>query len=280
MSASAIALRIGEFAAFGLFAFLIPPPPGLNSVVNITDTVNNNITNLVINSIQIASTNLFQNQTLNIDCREWQKLTSQGLVGCASEFNGKMTPEKAAELCNTIWGAKCGANQVSMKGVMEVKISDDMKITVKKNISDNIKTTINNAASQTNSGIIGLGNTVTTKVGSDIDNISNILENYIQTDYNNIASSQTINVKDGYVSLITQDMFINSFKSYTANNNSYISSINNISSAIQNIAEQNLGLLGGNIIITIVVVIIGILIIIGVILWILKTNSKKKHHTK
>lgn len=277
MSASAIMLRLAEFQLLGPFALLIPPPPGLNSVVNITDTLNENITNLVINSVQIASTNIFQNQTLNIDCREWQKDTAEGKINCAIEFNGIMTPEKAVEFCNTIWGSSCGANGVMMKGVMQVNIDDDMKITIKNNISSNIKTTIDNAASKTNSGLGGIGNSVTTKVSSDIENIQNILQNYIQYDYNSISQSQTINVKNAYVSLITQDVFTDAFKSFTANNNSYTTSIDNISSAIQNSSDQNLGILGGNIIITIVVVIIGILFIIGIILWILKRRSNKKH---
>ena len=274
MSASAIALRVGEFAAFGLFAFLIPPPPGLNSVINITDTLNENITNLVINSIQVSSTNIFQNQTLNVDCQEWQSKTAQGKIECAKDFNGKMPPEKAVELCNIFWGGSCGASQVTMKGVMQVNINDDMKIKVKNNITSNLKSTITNTAATTDSG--GMANTIMNNVNSDIENIQSILQNYIQYDYNTINSSQTINLKNGTISLITQDLFTDTFKRFTANNNSYTTSIDAISSAIQNSSDQNLLLLGGNIIITIVVVIIGFLFIIGIILWILK--NRKKHN--
>ena len=277
MSASSIILRIMEFQLLGPFAFLIPAPPGLNSVVNITDSLNENITNLVINSIQVASTNLFQNQTLNVDCKEWQKLTAEGKIECAKDFNGTVTAEKAVELCNIFWGGSCGANEVTMKGVMQVNINDDMKIKIKNNISSNMKTTINTTASKKDSGgIAGMGNTVTNKVSSDIENITDILQNYIQYDYNTIIASQTINLKNGTVSLITQDVFANSFKNFTANNNSYTTSIDNIASAIKVSSDQDLGMFGGNIIITIVAVIIGILVIIGIILWILK--NRKKHN--
>jgi hypothetical protein len=162
------------------------------------------------------------------------------------------------------------ANEVSMKGVMQTTITADMKLEIHNYLANNIKSSIDNAASQSGAG--GIGNSVLSGVNGEIDNIQNIVENYLQSADNNIHGSQTINIKNAPVSFVTQDAFMTSFSSFIASNTSYTTSVNKIASAIKNSTDQNLG--SGSII-TIIVVIIIILIIGAIIYWLWNKKSSE-----
>lgn len=250
-----------------------------NSVTNITNNINKNITNLVISSVQSSSTDISQSQTLDIDCTQWTDDQKEGKMACVEEaaqlIREGHSSEEATQICKIWEDGTCGANGVTMKGVMQSQINDDLKLKIKTYLANNIKSAIDNAANQSGAG--GIGNSVTSQVGSEIDNIQGVIENYMQNDYNNISAYQSIKLKNGSISLITQDTFMDSFKSYTASNTVYTTSVNKIASTIKNATDQNLG--SGNTIITIIVVIIGLLIIFGIIYWIWQKRSSKNTST-
>ena len=245
-----------------------------SSVETITNNINKNITNLTINSIQSSSSTIDQSQTLNINCTEWVKESTVAKMACVKEIpdliKSGMSPEKAAEVCK-IYDFGCSANNINMKGVMQNNINDDMILKIQTYLANNIKSAIDNAASQ--SGGISIGSTVVSSVGAEIDNIQNVIQTYLQTDFTNINGTQTIMINNAPASFITQDIFSDNFKTYTASNTVYTSSVNEIASAIKNASSQNFG--GGSII-TIIIVIILILIIFGIIYWIWQKRSSKK----
>lgn len=248
---------------------------GGNSVLNISKSINNNITNLTINSIQTSSTNINQSQSLIVDCGEWNSMVTNAKIQCSHDVInsiniGKMTPQEGANYCSKIFDGTCGANGVSMKGVMQVSISEDMRTNIVSKIQNGVKGSIENAAKQS-TGILQFADHTTTVIDDESTNITNTLKNYIQDSYSTITSKQTIMVANAQVSLITQDTFIDDFQKKVLNSSDYSSSVNKIATAIKNSADQENGTLGGgSTIIAIVVSIILILIVIGIILWFLK----------
>jgi len=246
-----------------------------NSISNITNNINKNITNLVISSVQNSTTNLDQSQSLDIDCTDWVDQQTKGKIECVKEAadlikSGKASPEEATQLCKIWEDGSCEANQVTMKGVMQTTITSDMSLSIKTYIQNNIKSSIDNAASQSGSG--GFDNSVLGEVNSEIDNIQGVIQSYLQNDYSKISSSQTIKIKNGSVNFVTQDAFMDSFKNFTASNQVYTSSVNTIASAIKNSTSQDLG---NSSIITIIIVIIIILIICAIIFWLWQNRKSK-----
>ena len=249
-----------------------------NSITNITNNLNKNITNLVITSVQTSVTNVDQNQILDVDCTQWAEDQKEGKMSCVQQAADLMklgkSAEEAIQLCKIWENGTCGANQVNMKDLMQTKIDENMSLKIKTYIQNNIKSAIDNAASQSGSG--GISNSVTSGVGSEIDNIQSAIQNYLQSSYNNISSQQTVKVKDGYVTLVTQDAFTMDFSKFTASNTVYTSSVNKIASKIKNSTQQNLG---SSSIITIIVIIIIILIIGAIIVWLWQKRNSKKTST-
>jgi hypothetical protein len=254
---------------------------GGNSVLNISKSINDNITELTQTSIETSSTSISQNQTLNVNCTEWNKMITDAKIKCASAVlnaitMGKMTEAEGADYCTKIYGGICGADHVSMKGVMQISTNTEMSNNIHTKISNGIKNSIDNAAKQS-TGLLQFGDNTTTEIDSATKNITSILQTYVDSMSTNISSAQVINIKDGNASFITQDSFLTDFQVTVLKNKSYTDSVSTIANAIKNESDQENGVFGGgSTIMAIVVSIIVILIIIGIILWLLKKKRNKE----
>jgi len=256
---------------------------GGNSTSNTTKNINSIVTNLTINSVQKVSTQINQEQLLNIDCTQFQEIKAKFLSDCRKDMlslleKGKITSDEMQKYCTDPFGS-CGAKGVKVSGILQANLSSEQISQIQTEIENSLTVDIENEAKQKN-GIFEFSNTTKNTVYNETNAISNIIKNFLQEDLTEIKGKQTIAVKDGYVDTINQELFSNTLTKRLQSNVEYTKAVSNIAAAIRSQASQDSGMSGDlfrNIMIIIAVIVI-IMICLGVLLWFLKKtrNSDKK----
>ena len=253
---------------------------GLNSVSNITKNFNTVITQTTLNVLQNSSTKISQSQVLDVDCTEFQKTKAKFMNDCQQRIEKLIDKGEAsiADLKSScdIFGS-CGADQVSLNGVLQANLSSSMISDVSQKIQKDLSSKITQSAKQS-TGIGQFGVKTKNELDTFTKTVSDLIENFLQNLDSNSDAIQTIVVKDGQVSMISFDMFTNILQKKVLENSTYVQGIQNV----KNVAEQDAENKSGSdsklvkVIVIIAGSIIGFMIALGVVLAILKKSDKQK----
>jgi len=247
---------------------------GNNSVKNISKIITNTLVESVISTVQKASNNSVQSQTINVDCNEINGKVIQARIDCIEKIkNLGWTTEQMLKFCPIEQGITCGANHIEMSNSIKTNFTSEMNADIQSSIQQTIANKISQKATQ-DLNIVDIGK----KMQNEIDDISNsVAKEYIdniQTSNEFNSMSQTINITGGEVSYINLSLASDIISKYVQSNKTISSQINSLSNDIQQTASQSSDNPIVKILVMIVAFIIFLLIIISIILYIIK-NSKR-----
>lgn len=244
-----------------------------NSVENNTKTINNIVTNTMMQSCQSATNNTIQSQTINATCSTAKIQAALAAASKCGKTILKEHPDWSADdldkLYNTFCPNICSVTDVSQNQTLDVTVSVKQLQDNQQQIQDNITNNIKNNLDVKGQG--GIGNDTQT----NLDTISKQVGKYIQqltdSQWNNVGQTQVISADGVQVYMVKQEevakVVLNALQQQTA----YTDAVNSIANTV----TQNTKVSGSHIII-IVVVIILVLLVLGVGGYIFYRNRKKR----
>lgn len=240
----------------------------MGSIEQINRTINQQMTNIITNVIQNASTTSTAIQSLNVDCEKYNEILGKYTMDCLDIFKD-FSPDDKLKLCEAPF--KCGGNDIRISGVINVNVDSKQESAIQTTIENKIKENVEQVAKQ-EIGFFSMGDTLKTKINNFSKMSTNIINHFIQNTLSKADSIQTVNIKGGWLNTISMEQLVDMIDKSVLDNKWYTKILNEMSTSILQRASQNQGVLGSPIKILITLSIIGVIIfiMIGIFLWILK----------
>jgi len=250
---------------------------------NVQRTSETNITNIVndsvISSLQQSSTNVKDNQKVEITCDQSvvrsvvnsQEDCIRNLAPSIS--SGKYTAAQVAEVCRP---ALCVGNNLTISNSIFARILVEMDANTQQLINNNLTNALNSFANQDNSGIISGGNTVTATINSITNAVQKQMASFSQEQVNTIEQNQTVILGNESFSQLSQSS-VEKFVSNALQSNSDVQSgINNLRNQMSaSTIQQNRSSLVRTL--TYIAIAIVVLLIIAGIAWFLKRRRRRSN---
>lgn len=259
---------------------------GANSVTNITKNLVESVSSTVINSIQNVANQTLQEQEINIDCNEFTRVMGPQVLKCQdntrkfADKHGWSEEELSHAIqnqCNSLF--VCGANHISMKGAMQVNLTQEQKSQISSDITQKIQDNLEQSASQS-TGVLQFGDKTRNQLENTTKTVQKAVLNITNNLKNNFDQVQTLNIKGGNVSFVTFSTAQTVISDQLQENKVVMKSLTDLATTVAQDAKQSSGMGAiGKILVIIIVFIVGLLLILGLILWLLKkqrlSDSKK-----
>lgn len=243
------------------------------SVANITKVVNDAVTTTIANSIQFASDQSIARQTLNIDCQDMPGIGTLS-ENCFIAMKQVGSTDAVGTVCGPQTLMTCGVNGVTISGAINVNLDSNSVNNAKQQIANNIKTNIASQLSQETNAIV-FSSDESNELNSITTIVQNLAANFIQNDLTNITQTQTINLKDVQVRVVSLKSVIDLVQNNIISSTTYQQAINDLSNSIVAQATQKNKLEGPlTVLMYVFGIIVGILVVFGLALWIIKKNRK------
>lgn len=237
---------------------------GGNSVANINRNLTESVVNTATNSIQSVANKTIQSQELIVDCNDPGRL--EAVRACLDQFKDR-SDDSIQKICGTLYG--CGANHIDMSALLNVNIDSQQIQSAAQDFQKKIRSSIEESAKQDN-GILTIGNSTKNVIDSTVRTISTNCLDLFQGFNPTMEQTQRLNTKGGIISVVTLSTASDQVYHNIQNNSAIQKAIEELSTEIKQVADQQNG---GNllkILMIIIATVIGLLIILGVVLWIMK----------
>ena len=241
-----------------------------NSVENNTKTINNIVTNTMMQSCQSATNTAIQSQTIRGVCKgDVATAAAKASNDCAKTIL-KEHPEWSADdidkVYNTLCPNICTITDVSQNQTLDVDVSVKQLQHNNQQIQNNITSNITNNLDVKGQG--GIGNDTT----SNLKTINKVVSDYItkeaETTMNAVGQTQVINVGNVKVKMVKQEEVAKVVLNYLQKQKQYLDAVNSIANTV----TQNTKVSGSHIIIIVVLV----LLVLGVGGYIFYRYRKKR----
>ena len=244
-----------------------------NSVENNTKTINNIVTNTMMQSCQSATNNAIQSQTIKVACDDGLAAIAAEKAKDCGENILKEHPEWSADdidkVYNTLCPNICSITDVSQNQTLDVSVSVKQLNDNKQQIQDNITNNIKNNLDVKGQG--GIGNDTQTNLNTISTQVGKYISQLKDGQWEKFGQTQVIEGYGVEVHMVKQEeiakVVLNALQKQTA----YTDAVNSIANTV----TQNTKVSGSHIII-IVVVIILVLLVLGVGGYIFYRNRKKR----
>jgi hypothetical protein len=243
-----------------------------NTVNNVINSSNNIITNVM----QSSSTSASLKQDIAVNCDKFTETITAKKEQCfEAVLNVTGDPDKATKSCNALYDSlKCGANNITMKGVLNANATSNQLGSVASSISSEITDKIKSSVQQEN-GILNFGDTTINSINNFKNVLTNQITNTLQETASNSEGKQSLTVEGGEVSFISMDVVVKNISDTIQKNNIVTDSKNKMVTDLQAETSQTSADLTSTLL-KIFIIIIAILIIIGVSIVVLKIIRSKQ----
>lgn len=241
---------------------------GSNSVENINRNFTEAITSTAVSSVQTVGNQALQTQNLTVDCTDPVRINA--IRACQSENLGK-SPEYIEKVCSNPF--TCGADHITMNALLNVNLNSNQIQAASLEFQNKIKKNIEETAEQEN-GILTFDNDVKNVIETATRTLSENAVNLVQGFNPGMQQVQTLTVKGGTLSVVNLNTASNQVLSNIQNNSTVQKTINDLSTSIKQIADQQSGQNLIKILIMIIATVVGLLLVLGVVLWIVKKKRQ------
>lgn len=247
---------------------------GGNSIEANQRAVTSTLAQIVVSSLQSASSEISLDQTIEVFCDNLRENLTRSYLACQKQF-GERDGSEIIKLCAALApnSVACGGNDIVWNQAVVATINVDMKSKFEENIENNLKTNLT-AKLLDNSGLLQFGNKTKIDIEALITAVSKIDTESIQEAFVNSNLKQKLLIQGGFVEVLNFDQSVNIISDI-------VLKTNNVTKLTQDVAqdiyiEQKQSDLSRILIYTgIAVGSIVLLIIIGVVVRYFKKRGKK-----
>jgi len=241
---------------------------GGNSVQNTVDDVMKEATNIAQNTLQSTQSQVHLDQGIKVNCDKFTETITKTKLDC-------IKTNTVADCNLLVDSLKCGANNITMNGSLDVNTNFQQLNSIASSISTDIADKLKNKLTQDNE-LGQFNNNVDTAIKKFTEVVTNAITNTLQQTLADSASRQTLDIEGGLVSFVSQNTAIKSINNSLQNNQSVIDAKTKLVSSLDSeVSQTNKGL--SSILQTIFIVIASILLLIFLVLMIIKMFSGKKN---
>jgi len=241
---------------------------GGNSVQNTVDDVMKEATNIAQNTLQSTQSQVHLDQGIKVNCDKFTETITKSKLDC---IKTNTVPE-----CNLLIDSlKCGANNITMNGSLDVNTNFQQLNSIASSISTDIADKLKNKLTQDNE-LGQFNDKVDVEIKKFTQVVTNAITNTLQQTLADSSNRQTLDIEGGLVSFVSQNTAIKSINTSLQNNQSVIDAKTKLVSSLESeVSQTNKGL--SSILQIIFIVIASILLLIFLVLMIIKMFSGKKN---
>ena len=230
-----------------------------NSVENNTKTINNIVTNTMMQSCQSATNNAIQSQTIRAHCSDSVAIRAAAAAKECGEKILEEHPEWSADeidkAYNTFCPDICTVTDVSQNQTLDAEYSIQQLQHNQQQIQNNIKSNIINNLDVKGQG--GIGNDTQTNLNTISTQVGIYISQLQEDQWNNVGQTQSIDLGNVKVYMVKQEevakVVLNDLQQQTA----YTDAVNSIANTV----TQNTKVSGS---IHIIIIVVLVLLVLGV----------------
>lgn len=242
-----------------------------NSVENNTKTINNIVTNTMMQSCQSATNNAIQSQTIRAHCSTAAAAAaSAAAVECGKTImkeHPEWSPDDIDKVYKTLCLDICSVTDVSQNQTLDAEYSIQQLQHNQQQIQDNIKNNIINNLDVKGQG--GIGNDTQTNLNTISTQVGNYISQLKESQWNNVGQTQTIDLDNVKVYMVKQEEVAKVVLKSLQQQKAYTDAVNSIANTV----TQNTKVSDSTHIIIIVVL---VLLVLGVGGYIFYRYRKKR----
>ena len=246
---------------------------GGHSVQNIQESINTAVTNIITNTLQEVSTDVNTNQTLVVDCKQYNTDVLNYVSTCTETFKLRSVDD-ILRLCDTTKYVSCGATNIDMKNSINLNMTVDQKSKIEISLQNNLDTKLKSSI-ETSTGLLQFGNSTKSSMKSLNTVVTNIIKVKKQSIIDTLGTKQNIYISNGNLSLVTIENTTDVIQSVFQNEDEYTKAVTALSTAIMSDIKSS-SMFNFNILYIILGSILGSLVGILFFLWLYRKLSQKK----